>query len=165
MSNDSQQKNPRLKYELLFGKITKKPIIGLVILSIIGFTIRVVYYPYELPVVLDSLMYFWYANDMSIIGGFPINYSFPNNGWPSFLSLFFSMNTSENFLDYMNIQRTLTVFISVLTIIPIFLTCNKFVRKEYSLIASAIFVLDPLMFAYYGVHFLHFLYHVVVDCS
>ena len=143
MSNDSQQKNPRSKYELLFEKIIKKPIIVLVILSIIGIIIRAIYYPYELPIVLDGLMYFWYANDMSIIGGFPTNYSFPNNGWPAFLSLFFSMNTSENFLDYMGIQRTLTIFISVLTIIPIFLTCNKFVKKEYSLVASAIFVLDP----------------------
>ena len=136
MSNDSQQ-NFKSKYELLFVKIIENPIIGLSILAIIGIIIRAVYYPYELPLVFDSLMYFWYANDMSIIGGFP------NNGWPTILSLFFSMYNSENFLDYMNIQRTITVLISVLTIIPIFLTCNKFVRKEYSLVASAIFVLDP----------------------
>lgn len=142
MSKDTQQ-NFKSNYELLIQKIIEKPIIGLGILAIIGIFIRVLYYPYGLPLTLDSLMYFWYANDMSIIGGFPTNYSFPNNGWPTILSFFFSMYHSENFLDYMNIQRTATILISVLTIIPIFLTCKKFVRKEYSLIASAIFVLDP----------------------
>ena len=96
MSNDSQQ-NFKSKYELLFVKIIENPIIGLSILAIIGIIIRAVYYPYELPLVFDSLMYFWYANDMSIIGGFPTNYSFPNNGWPTILSLFFSMYNSENF--------------------------------------------------------------------
>ncbi len=143
MSNDYKQNISKSKFELLFGKIIEKPIIGLVILFVIGIIIRAVYYPYEIPIVLDGLLYFWYANDMSIIGGFPTNYTFPNNGWPVFLSLFFSMNLSENFMDYMNIQRTLTIVISVLTIIPIYLTCNKFVRKEYSLVASAIFILDP----------------------
>ena len=56
----------------------------------ISLGLRFYFFPYGLPLTLDSLVYFWYANDMSILGHMP-NYSASNNGWPVFLSVFFSI--------------------------------------------------------------------------
>ena len=127
------------KFEIL----SYYPVISLIVIGLIGFLIRLYYFPYDVPLTLDAVGYFWYAIDMTVLGRFPEGYNFPNNGWPSFISLFFSLVKSENFLDYMNLQRYLSISISVLTIIPVYLLCTRFVNKSYSLIGVALFVLDP----------------------
>jgi hypothetical protein len=43
----------------------------------------------------------------------------------------------------MNLQRGLTVSISVLTIIPIYLLCRRFLENRYSLFAATLFVIEP----------------------
>ena len=59
-----------------------------VILSIIftiGLLIRLYYIPYDIPIVLDGQFYFWYANDMAMLGHLPTEYSSHNNfGLPSY---------------------------------------------------------------------------------
>ena len=124
-------------------KIFNYPIIILSVIGIIGILIRLYYFPYNIPLTLDATSYFWYAMDMSILGRFPEGYNFPNNGWPSFLSIFFSLYNSENFLDYMMLQRYLSITISVLTLIPVYLLCTRFFNKVYSLLGASLFVLDP----------------------
>ena len=123
--------------------LDKRIVIYLVIIASIGISIRFYYFPENLPVVLDALTYFNYAYDLSVTGIFPINYNFPNNGWPLFLSLFFSIFQSSILLDLMNIQKILTVIISILTILPVYLLCNRFFKKEYAVTGAALFVLDP----------------------
>jgi hypothetical protein len=119
-------------------------VISLIIIAAIGLAIRFYYFPYNIPLTLDSLnAYFFYANDISILGHLPSNYSFNNNGWPLFLSFFFSVFHSNNFLDYMTLQRTISVILSVLTIIPVYLLCNKFIGRSYSLVGAAIFAFEP----------------------
>jgi hypothetical protein len=124
-------------------KIFNYPIIILSIIGIIGILIRLYYFPYNIPLALDATGYFWYAMDMSILGRFPEGYNFPNNGWPAFLSIFFSLYNSENFLNYMMLQRYLSITISVLTLIPVYLLCTRFFNKVYSLIGASLFVLEP----------------------
>lgn len=124
-------------------KIFNYPIIILSVIGIIGILIRLYYFPFNVPLTLDAVGYFWYAMDMSLLGKFPEGYNFPNNGWPSFLSIFFSLINSTNFLDYMNLQRYLSISMSVLTIIPVYLTCTRFFNKSYSLLGAALFVFDP----------------------
>lgn len=124
-------------------RIVKSPFFALFVIGVAGLLIRLHYFPYNLPIILDGSIYFWYANDMSLLGSFPNGYNFPNNGWPSFLSLFFSLLRSENFLDFMYVQRLLTISISVLTVIPIYLLARRFVEKQYALIASGIFIFEP----------------------
>lgn len=123
--------------------ITRNSIFFLVIVGIAGLLIRIYYFPFGIPITLDGLDYFWYALDMSQLGKFPTEYTFPNNGWPSFLSIFFSLLHSNNFLDYMVIQRSLTIFISVFTIIPVYLLCKRFFDKSFALIGAAFFAFDP----------------------
>lgn len=101
------------------------------------------YFPQGIPLSLDVLSYFFYANDVSILGKLPTGYHFPNNGWPIFISFFFSIFHSNNILDYMDLQRYLSISISVLTVIPVYFLCRRFVEKQYSLFGAVLFLLDP----------------------
>ena len=68
---------------------SKNTIICLGIIELAGFLIRLFYFPDGIPLTLDGTLYFWYANDLSITGTFPTNVDLVNNGWPTFLSVFF----------------------------------------------------------------------------
>ena len=122
---------------------SRNAIICLGIIGLVGFLIRFFYFPDGIPITLDGSFYFWYANDLSISGTFPANVNMPNNGWPTFLSVFFYFFNSENFLDYMVLQRYVTVIISVATIIPVFILCRKFCGNELSLLGASLFVFQP----------------------
>ena len=122
---------------------SRNAIICLGIIGLVGFLIRFFYFPDGIPITLDGTSYFWYANDLSISGIFPANVNMPNNGWPTFLSVFFYFFNSENFLDYMALQRYVTIIISVATIIPVFILCRKFCGNELSLLGASLFVFQP----------------------
>ena len=122
---------------------SKNAVICLGVIGLVGFLIRFFYFPEGIPITLDGALYFWYANDLSISGTFPDNVNFPNNGWPTFLSVFFYFFNSENFLDYMDLQRYITIIISVTTIIPVYVLCRKFCGNELSLLGASLFVFQP----------------------
>ena len=94
-NNISQNKNQRWFFENRLNCIINNPVICLSLIGFVGAVIRFYYFPYDVPLTLDALSYFWYAIDISVLGQFPNNYNFPNNGWPSFLSIFFSLYNSE----------------------------------------------------------------------
>ena len=129
--------------ESKFKIFSRNAIICLGIIGLVGFLIRFFYFPEGIPITLDGALYFWYANDLSISGTFPENVNVPNNGWPTFLSVFFYFFNSEYFLDYMELQRHLTIIISVVTIIPIFILCRKFCGNGLSLLGASLFVFQP----------------------
>jgi len=81
--------------------------------------------------------------DISVVGTLPQNYTPINNGWPIFLSGFFSIFSFENSISYMELQRIISVIISTLTIIPIYYLCRNFVNNSYSIIGAAIFAFEP----------------------
>jgi hypothetical protein len=120
-----------------------KSLCFLLIIFTIGIIIRIYYLPFDLPVVLDAQYYFWYANDMSILKEIPVQYDSHNNLWPSILSIFFSVNSSNNILDFMNMQRILSTIISALTIFPIFFLCKKFFSNKYALLGTSFFIFEP----------------------
>ena len=116
--------------------------ISLVIIGLAALSIRLYFFPYGVPITEDGLFYFRYAVDTSILGHFP-NTSLSNNGWPLFVSVFFSIFHSNSFLDYMTLQRLLSVLISVLTIIPIYLLVSRFFEPKYALIGAFLFAFEP----------------------
>ena len=122
---------------------SRNTIICLGVIGLAGFLIRFFYFPDGIPITLDGALYFWYANDLSITGTFPVNVAIANNGWPTFLSIFFYFFNSENFLDYMMLQRYVTIIISVATIIPVFILCRKFCGNKLSLIGALLFAFQP----------------------
>ena len=140
--------NNQTKYEKVIEQ-GKNPILFLILIAGLGLIVRLYLVPLDLVLSNDATTYFWYANDVSILGKLPteispnIDSQFPNNGWPVFVSLFFSLIDSTNFLDYMNIQRLISVLISVLTIIPIYYLGRKFFNKSYSIIVATIFCFEP----------------------
>ena len=158
MSDKKNQKHTNSNQAVSENKLIliKNPIICLVLIGLVGLAIRIYSYPYDLPVYQDVSDYFWYAMDMSILGEFPQmapsqvlavppypGYSFPNNGWPVFLSLFFSLANFENVLQYMDLQRCIAITISILTMIPLYFLCTKFFGKYFSLLGTALFAFQP----------------------
>jgi len=135
-----------------FENSTKKPIVFLMLIGLAGLILRLVYFPYDVPLFNDSQGYFWYAIDMSILNQLPPGHSIVNNGWPSFLSIIFQLMDSNNFLDYQNMQRFVGVVFSVATIFPVYLLCNRFFKKSYSLIGAALIAFEPklLQHSLYG---------------
>ena len=88
---------------------SRNSLICLGIIGLAGFLIRFFYFPDGIPLTFDAGGIFWYASDLSISGTFPINVNMPNNGWPTFLSIFFYFFNSNNFLDYNDLQRYVTI--------------------------------------------------------
>ena len=119
------------------------PLVGLSCILIISLLLRFSYFDSEIPLTLDALEYFFYALDTSMMGHLPTNYSLENNGWPAFLSIFFSFFKFDEGMSYIQLQRILSVIISTSIAIPVYLLCRKFTDKPVSLIASAIFAFEP----------------------
>ena len=126
-----------------FENSTKKPIVFLVLIGLTGLFLRLIYFPYDVPLMMDSQGYFWFAIDMSILNQLPSDHSIVNTGWPSFLSIIFQLMDSNNFLDYHNMQRFVGVAFSVATIFPVYLLCSMYFKKSYSLLGAALFVFEP----------------------
>ena len=125
-------------------KFVISSLLGIIILGLI---FRYIFFPYDIPLILDSSGYFWYAIDTKLLLNFPSNHDLPNNLWPTILSIFFIFTDSDNFMDFMNIQRNLSIFFSVLTVIPIYFLAKKFFKQEIAIFAPLIFVLEPRIIA------------------
>ena len=121
--------------------LNKNTIIPLLLISCIALLLRLHFSDLRIPLTLDALEYFWYANDLSFSGHF--SGGVINIGWPLLLSGFFSIFHFNNFLDYMIMQRSIAILISVLTIIPIYYLCKRFFNKSFAIVGSAIFAFEP----------------------
>jgi len=110
---------------------------------VIALLIRIFESPLELPISQDAIQFFFYATDITVNNQLPNNYTPTNNGWPIFLSLFFSVFEFELTQNYMAIQKNLSIIISSITVVPIFFLCRKYVGIFYGLIGSFIFSVEP----------------------
>jgi hypothetical protein len=104
---------------------------------------RLYYFPYDLPVVVDGLDYFFYATEISMLQNLPQNWIVINSGWPIFLSFWFSIIQLEETQQYMELQKVLTVVLSSATIVPVYLICKNFVDVKYAIIGAILFGIDP----------------------
>jgi hypothetical protein len=132
------EKNKNLKNIFL-----KNWYLHIIIIGVISISLKLYYVNFEIPFALDSLIYFIYAFDSSILGHLPESYSPANNGWPGFVSIFFSMFEFDNPISYMQLQKSISIIISTLTIIPVFLLCKKFFNRNLSLVGTSIFAFEP----------------------
>jgi|TARA_B110000495_G_scaffold203315_1_gene226488 hypothetical protein len=138
MSNDTLK-----TIENKFHKENIKIISLLIPIGIISFLIKSYYFEPEIPLTFDSLKYFLYATDISILGHLPTNYFLANNLWAIFLSIFFQLFQFENTIQYMDLQKQLSMILSTITIIPIYFLCKKFFKPKYAIIGALIFALEP----------------------
>ena len=120
-----------------------KLIIFFVAIVSVSFLVRFNYIPFNIPIILDGFNYFLVANELAVSGVLPAEYNKPNTGWPLFLSLIFQIVRFENYIDYMNMQRIISVLFSSLTVIPIFYLSKKFFNISLAIIASTFFAFTP----------------------
>lgn len=137
-----------MKKQLLnqFGKkseFIKNSFVVLTAIGIIGLFLRIYYFPHNVPISLDGIDYFVYAAAIVQQGQFPDGILPTNNGWSTFLSVLFYFFHSTNMMDLMNLQRYATITISVLTVIPVYFLCRKFVSKPSALVGAALFCFEP----------------------
>ena len=124
----------------------KKFLFLLIPIGIISFFIKNIFFEPEIALTFDSLKYFFYATDIAIFGQLPENYFLANNFWSIFLAVFFQMFSFENTIQYMDLQKQLSMIISTITIIPIYFLSRRFFEPKYSIIASLIFACEPRIF-------------------
>ena len=121
-----------------------RTIIICIILIITGsILVRFYYFTYDIPITYDGLLYLLYAKTTAELGHLPVSYSLDNNGWAIFLSMFFSLFSFDSALEYMNLQRFISLFISSLTVIPIYFLIRKFFNSKYALVGATFFAFEP----------------------
>jgi len=120
------------KYSIILGII-----IG------ISSLIRFYYFPFDVPLNSDALYYFWYSSEIYQIGTLPNNWTPTNNGWPIFVSIFFSIINSEDILELMEIQRMISTIISISITIPVYFLCKKFVERKFAIIGAVLIAFEP----------------------
>ncbi len=105
--------------------------------------LRFYYFPFDLPLIADGMDYFTYATEIVSYGHLPTEWTPINNGWSIFVSFWFSIINLENTLQYMQLQRTLSIILSCLITIPVYFLCRKFFDDKISLIGASLFAFDP----------------------
>ena len=125
--------------------ITNSPKITFSFLTIffIGLGIRIYYFPFDLPLIMDGLDNFTYATAINYYGHLPVEWTPINNGWPIFLSFWFSIINLENTLQYMQLQRVISITISSLIMIPVYFLCKKYFDEKIALVGVALIAFDP----------------------
>ena len=64
-------------------------------------------------------------------------------GWSLVLTPFMTIINSDNFLDYGSVARILSIAISTISIIPMYILARRFFDEKYSLVASCLFAFEP----------------------
>lgn len=113
------------------------------IIIIFGILIRLVFFPYQIPITLDGLDYFLYAADLSKGNIFPNGYLINKFGWGLFLAPIFYIFQNSEFIDLMNAQRMASILISCMTFIPIYLTIRKFFSAKIAIVGASLFIFNP----------------------
>ena len=111
-------------------------------IGIIGLLVRMYFEP-ATALTGDATNYFVYAADTSLKGKLSDVYFLGNSGWSLLLSAFFSMTKYDDPLFLMELQRSLSIFISVVTIIPVYFLCRRFFNQSYSLVGASLFLFQP----------------------
>ena len=114
--------------------------LGLIIFT--GIIFRLIFSHFDLPLNTDNLQYFLFALDHSL--GETVNsFKTSNVGWPYVVSFFFTIFSSNNYMDFMALQKIISIVISSLTAIPIYFLAKKFFSKEFAILGSCLFIFEP----------------------
>ena len=151
--------------ELNYINSKKNIILYLVLILTLGLSLRFYYLPYDVPIATDGFYSFVYAAKTVFEGNLPVGYGTTNSGWANFLALFFSLSDTSDPFYLMQIQRSLSVILSSLTIIPAFFIFRKFVNIRWALFGCLLLIIEPrlLMSSLEGINYqLFFLLFVLV---
>jgi len=116
--------------------------ISVVIICTVSFILRLYFFELEIPLRQDANAYFEYAMDMSILKNIPHS-GHANDGWSIFLSIFFGIFNFNSYQDYATLQRIVSIVISSLTIIPVYVLCRRFFDRSFSVVGASLFAFEP----------------------
>ena len=131
----------KLLINLISNNIRVK--ISFLIIFLVGISIRFFYFPNDLPLIIDGFSNFTYATAINYYGYLPMEWTPINNGWPIFLSFWFSIINLENTLEYMQLQRIISIILSSLIMIPVYFLCKKYFDEKIALVGVALIAFDP----------------------
>jgi len=145
----------------------KNIILYLVLILTLGLTLRFYYFPYDVPIATDGFFSFVYAMKTVFDSSLPIGYTTTNTGWSNFLSLFFVFSDTSDPLHLMDIQRTLSIILSTITIIPAFFIFKRFVDIRWALFGSFLLAAEPrlLLMSLEGINYSLFFFLFVLTIT
>ena len=120
---------------------TRNIVLFLIIIGTISLLFKLLTVDFSLPFRGDNMIYTLEALQYS-----QGDYFIPqktNPGWPLFISSFLWLFNSDNFIDYSNLVRGLSLSIMSFTILPMYLLARKFFDQKYSLVAIILFAFEP----------------------
>jgi len=141
----------------------KKIVICLTIICLIALGFKLYLVDFSVPIHSDALEYALHANAIS--DGQFLQHPQRHSGWPVLIASFFSLINSENFLDYSNIVRVLSIGVSIVTIPLVYLLGRKFFDKKLSLIAASLFAFEPRLNQISGLGYSEPLFILVIVAS
>jgi len=121
----------------------KHIVLCLILICVISLGFKLYLVDFSIPVHSDNLAYTLYA-----IAHSNGDFTQPPHrgiGWSIFLSVFFSFLDSDNFLDYSNLSRIISISVSTSTIFLIYGVARKFFDERYSLVTSCLFAFLPYL--------------------
>lgn len=119
----------------------KKIFLILVLIGMISLGFKIYLVDFSIPVFSDALEYTQHSIAQS--QGQFLEHPQRHSGWPLLQSPFMYMLDSDNFLDYSNTSKILSIVISSLTIIPLYLLSNRYLDPKFSLLVVGIFAFEP----------------------
>ena len=153
--------------ELNYINSKKNIILYLVLILTFGLGLRFYYFPYDVPIVTDGFFSFVYAMQTVFDSSLPIGYTTTNSGWSNFLSLFFIFSDTSDPLHLMDIQRTLSIILSTITVIPAFFIFRRFVGVRWALFGSFLLSVEPwlLLISLEGINYSLYFFLFILTIS
>ena len=141
--------------------ISKKTIISvLIVIAIISISLKLYTVDFSTPLNSDPLAYGIAA--ISHTNGDFSQSSHRGIGWSLFVSPFYSLIDSNNFIDYSNAIKIISLTISTGTIFLVYLLGRKFFNEKFSLVAASLFAFEPHLNFNSGFGLTEPLYHLVL---
>lgn len=122
-------------------KLLNNTVLCLVAFSVISIALKLYFIDFSLPIYNDNMDLTLRAF-AHLHGNFEVSEN-RNFGWSLFLAPFLSVINSDNWIDYSVLARIVSLSVSTLTIIPMFLLSRKFFENKYALMATGLFSFEP----------------------
>ena len=119
----------------------KKIVLSLIIIGLVSLGLKLYTVDFSIPVNSDNLDYVLYT--IAHTSGDFSQSSHRGMGWSLFMFPFFKLIDSDNFLDYSNVARILSLGITTFTILPVYILGRKFFDEKYSLVVASLFAFEP----------------------
>ena len=130
-----------LSTELTLNYSKKKIVVAIIIIALISLSLKLVTFDPSLLPPEDTFGYTLRA--ISHSNGIFLEPERKTLGWSLVASPFISLVNSDNFLDYVNTLRMLSLSISLFTIVPMYFLGRKFFNEKYALVSSLLFAFIP----------------------